>query len=219
MRWSLMTRTCAAGIVSAAVLLWAGAAGAARTEYRARLEFSGPVDEAVNLSVLTEMRSRDNLYTHNEGDFEIGLAYTPVAGLTFGPAYRHVTEQVKDVWRVEHRPELDVTLSHSLMGVELSNRNRIEYRMLDTREFFRYRFRLQAKARPAGLRWLQVYVSEEPFYDFSAGEINKNRFTAGFDIRLLGTLRLGFNYVVDSTKTVAKWSDLNAPTVVLKYKP
>jgi hypothetical protein len=213
-----MTRLYVLLLAGVVLILSAGAAGAA-TEYRGRLEVMGPVEKDLNLNVLTEVRSKDDLHTHNESHFDIGLDYMITPWLAITPRYRHVTEHVKDAWRVEHRPNLDMTLSWNLWGLGMSNRHRLEYRMLEAREFFRYRFRLQAKAQPAGLRWLQVYVSDEPFYDFSAGEINKNRFTAGIDVRVLGTIRLGFNYVIDSTRPGDGWADLNAPTAVLKYRP
>jgi len=217
-RWSNMMRTFITVIVGTIVVLCAGAAGAALTEYRGRLEVLAPVEKDLNLTVLTEVRSKNDLHTHNESHFDLGLDYTPTRWLAVGPGYRHVTEQVKDIWRVEHRPNLDVTFCWNLWGLGFSNRNRLEYRMLETREFLRYRFRIQAKMQPAGFRWLQVQLSDEPFYDFSAGEVNKNRFTAGFDVRVLSTIRLGFNYVVDSTKAGDKWVDLNAPTAVFKYR-
>jgi len=36
---------------------------------------------------------------------------------------------------------------------------------------------------------------------------------------VLGSVRLGVNYVLDSVKRAAYWQDLNALTVALKYKP
>jgi hypothetical protein len=214
-----MMRTCAAVLIGAAAFLCAGTTGAVVTEYRGRLEVLAPVERGLNLTVLTEVRSKNDLHTHNESHFQIGVDYAPTRWMTLGPGYRHVTEQVKDVWRVEHRPIFDMTFSWNLWGLGLSNRNRLEYRMLKTREFFRYRVRLQIRTQPARIKWLQVYFSDEPFYDFSAGEFNKNRFLAGFDVRVLGTIRLGFNYVVDSTKAGDKWLEVNAPTAVLKYRP
>ena len=209
---------CAVLFVGAALVFCAGTARAAVTEYRGRFDVQAPVEKNLNLSILTEMRSLNNLHTHNESHFDVGLDYKPNKWLSLRPAYRHVTEESKSVWRVEHRPSFDMTFSWSLWALRLSNRNRLEYRMLEASEFFRYRFRLQAGAQPAEAKWLAAYISEEPFYDFSAGEINKNRVTVGFDVKVLGTIRLGFNYVVDNKKSGDTWTAVHAPTLVVKYR-
>lgn len=214
-----MKTICAILTLSMLLQLVASTTLTAGTEYRARLEVLGPVEESLDLRVLTELRSRNDLHTHNQAHSEIGLDYRLSEWLVLGPGYRHITEQKYELWRVEHRPRFDATLTWSLWELQFSNRNRLEYRMLEDREFFRYRCRVEVKAQPAGLGWLQVYASEEPFYDFDAGLINKNRLTAGFDVRVMGTIKLGFNYVVDSTKAKSGWNAVNAPTAVLKYRP
>jgi len=196
-----------------------GCAEAAGWEYRGRVEMAGPVEKNLNLLVMTEIRSRNDLHTHNESHFSMGLEWKVNKWLALGPHYRHVTSEKVGVWRVEHRPYFDATLSWMSLGMSISNRNRLEYRMIEGYEAFRYRTRLTLKLPAAVLPGFQPYCSGEVFYAFDAGEINKTRLIAGFDLRVLGSVRLGVNYVLDSVKRAAYWQDLNALTVALKYKP
>ncbi|MGD9141858.1 MAG: DUF2490 domain-containing protein [bacterium] len=204
-----------------AILAAAGAPGKAAGgwEYRGRVEMSGPVERDLSLKLMTEVRSRNDLATHNESHFDMGLEYNVRDWLSVGPYYRHVTASKNGEWTVEHRPHADATLAWRSLGLEFNNRNRLEYRMLEGAEFFRLRLRLMLSAAPGAVPGVKVYVSDEPFYDFRAGAFNKNRFIAGIDVKLLKTIKLGVNYVLDSTGSTGHWEDLNALALVLKYKP
>lgn len=206
------------------ILVFSVAAGAPREaagshEYRGSVDMSGPVEKGLNLKLMTELRSRGNLSTHNESYVDMGLEYEIRDWLSVGPYYRHVSTLKNGEWSVEHRPHADMTLSYDLFGLSLSNRNRLEYRMLESAKIFRLRPRLMLAASPAAMPGLKIYISDEPFYDFDAGAFNKNRFTAGVDIRLLKTIKLGVNYVLDSIRRTGYWKDVNALALVLKYRP
>ena len=206
------------------IFVFSIAAGAPReaagsTEYRGRLEMSGPVERDLSLKLQTELRSRGNLRTHNESYVDMGLEYEIRDWLSVGSYYRHISTLKNEEWSVEHRPHADVTLSWDLFGLSLSNRNRLEYRMLESAKIFRLRPRLMLAVSPAALPGIKIYISDEPFYDFDAGAFNKNRLTAGFDIKLLKTIKIGVNYVLDSTSRTGYWEDLNALALILKYRP
>jgi hypothetical protein len=122
-------------------------------------------------------------------------------------------------WVAEHRPHLNVTLKWSAMGMRLSDRNRVEYRMIESARQVRYRNRLMlALPAFASLR-LVPHVSTEPYYDFDAGEVNKNRLIAGFDMKLWGPASLKLEYVLDSIKGSDRWHEVNSLLMALKYKP
>lgn len=215
-----MRRGCAIAVsMVVAVSMIAVSAVAAEWQYRARLDVVGPVEKDLSLRVLTEVRILNDLHTKNESHFDIGLDYRFRKWLAFGPYYRHVTYEKGEAWAVEHRPHVDMTFKWGLAGLAFSNRNRLEYRMIDGNDAFRYRTRLMLKMRISAVPWIQTYLSEEPYYAFSAGGINKNRIIAGFDIGLPGTLSLGVNYVLDSAKREDTWTNLNAIAAVLKYRP
>ena len=207
------------GIMVVAVTALAACSSAGEWEYRGRVEMVGPVENDVDLRILTEVRSRNDLHTHNESHFDIGLEWKLSDWLSVGPYYRHVTEEKSEVWRVEHRPHLDATFRWGAGPLGLSNRNRLEYRMMGGDESFRFRTRIMLKVSTGRLPGIQPYVSEEPYYDLKVGELNKNRFTAGLDVKVLSSIRIGVNYIVDSTRRTGHWEDINALTLVLKYRP
>jgi hypothetical protein len=209
----------AAVIVIVASIVTAGRCGAGQSEYRGRMEMVGPLERNVSLKLLTEVRSRNDLHTHNESHFDIGLEWKLRQWLAVGPCYRHVTEEKSGVWRVEQRPHLDVTLGWRSGWVSLYNRNRLEYRMMEGRQAFRFRQRLMLRVSSKSLPGIQPHVSEESFYDLDTGKINKNRFTAGVDVKVLSSVRLGADYVLDSTRAAGHWRDLNAITIAIKYRP
>ena len=180
---------------------------------------TGPVEPGLSLKMFTEVRSRNDLHTHNESHFSMGLEWKVNDWLTAGPHYRHVTTLKNGAWRVEHRPYVDVTLRHKPKGMSVSNRNRLELRMVEGRETFRYRFRLMLKVPGAGRHALEPSCSGEIFYDFGAGRVNKTRLMAGLDLRLLASIRIGLTFVLDSVKSKAHWSDLSALALALKYRP
>jgi hypothetical protein len=217
-RWSPMMRGFAAFLTAVAVGILSVPGNAAETEYRGRLDLQAPIQNNLNLKMLSEMRSRNDLQTLSESHFEAFLDRNFAGWLALAPGYRHVTEKARGAWRVEHRPEFDATLSWSIRALRMSNRNRLEYRMFEAKKYFRYRFRIQVATRPAPVSWMSAHLSEEPFYDFSAGMFSKNRATAGIEVRVFETIRLNIDYVLDSTKSNDSWTALHAPTLVIKYR-
>ena len=208
-----------AGIVIAALTAGIGISAAGDWEYRGRLDMVGPVEKNLSLRVLTEVRSKNDLHTHNESHFDIGLDYRVLPWLAVGPYYRHVTEEKSGAWRVEHRPHLDASLRWRSLGLSFTNRNRLEYRMIEDNEAFRYRARLEFKTPAIMSGRGRPYFSGEMFYAFDVGEMNKTRLIAGLDVRVFGSISLGVNYVLDSVKRTTHWQDTNALTLVLKYRP
>jgi hypothetical protein len=206
-------------ILTAAVLLSAVSCAASGLEYRGRLEMSGRIENDLWLKMLTEVRSRNSLLTHNESHFSVGIEWVSNRWFAVGSHYRHVTKQRCGIWTVEHRPYFDVTVKGNYHGMSTSNRNRLEYRMQEGRSDFRYRLRLMLTAPEILLPGFRPCFSAELSYAFQAGEADKTRLTAGFDLRAVGSIRLGVNYVLDSVKTSSRWQDLNAITVALKYRP
>jgi hypothetical protein len=200
------------------VIVSAGPGAAGNWEYRGRMDMAGPIVEDISVRALTEVRSRNDLHTHNESHFDIGLEWEAHTWLAVGPYYRHVTEQKNNAWTVEHRLHLDVTFKWNFLGLSLSNRNRVEYRMMDGNETFRYRTRLMMKLGGRALPAIQPFISEEPYYDSAAGYVNKNRMTAGLDVKLLETISLGGYYVLDSVKSAGLWRNINALTIVVNYR-
>ena len=196
-----------------------GALLAGEWEYRARMEFTGPVEEHLAIRMMSEVRSESGFHSHKESHFDLGLEWGPREWLGIAPYYRNVTLKKGSVWVVEHRPHLNLTLKWSALGMRFSDRSRVEYRMIESTRRVRYRNRLMAALPPVLFSRLSPHVSTEPYYDFDAGQLNKNRLIAGFDLRLRGPASVKIEYVLDSVKQADRWHDVNSVLVALKYRP
>jgi hypothetical protein len=200
---------------------WLSPAGlrASEWEYRARMEFTGPVEEHLAIRMMSEIRSQSGFHSHKESHFDLGLEWTFSKWLGIAPYYRNVTLKKGSVWVVEHRPHLNLTLKWSALGMRLSDRSRLEYRMIESTRRTRYRNRFMVSLPPVLSTRISPHASTEPYYDFDSGRINKNRLIAGFDLKVWGPASLKLEYVLDSMRQADRWHDVNSLLVALKYKP
>jgi hypothetical protein len=206
-------------IVAALLLPGSAVSVAGEWEYRARMEFTGPLEDHLAIRMTSEVRTGSGLKTHRESHFDLGLEWAVPQWLGIAPYYRNVTQKKGSAWVVEHRPHLNLTFRWSALGMRFGDRSRLEYRMIESANKMRYRNRLMLSFRPGWIPRLSPHLSSEPYYDFDAGEINKNRLIAGFDLKLRGPASLKIEYVLDSVKRPDRWHEVNSLLVALKYKP
>ncbi len=215
-------------VIVTSIILCLAAGGASVTsscatagewQQRGRLEFRGPLEDHLDIRMMTELRSGGSFRIHKESHFDVGLEWKLIEWLGVAPYYRNVVERNGPIWRVEHRPHINLTLKWAMMGMRFSDRSRLEYRMIGSAHNTRYRNRFMLSLPSGLIPRLSPYCSTEPYYDFDAGKINKNRLIAGFDFRVMGRTSLGVAYVLDSVKRADRWHDINSLLVAFKYKP
>ncbi|HPQ39927.1 MAG TPA: DUF2490 domain-containing protein [bacterium] len=161
--------------------------------------------DTVTFIAKPEFRFDDDISRHYYTHMEFGVAWKVTSWLTLSPCYRHVNQKKSDTWQVEYRPHLNATLGWKLGVLSFKNRSRLEYRIRDSRETFRYtnKFSVQFPEYHS----IRTYVAVEPFYDFDASEWNKNRVFAGFDFRVFRHMKAGLEYVFESTKQNSDWTN------------
>jgi hypothetical protein len=186
-------------------------------EYWTSYGFTDSVSDNVTVNVAQELRYQGGAGGHYYTHVDIGLDWKVSNWLVLGPYYRHVEEKKNDNWKVEYRPHFDATLKGKLFGLDVSNRGMLEYRIKDDNEFFRYRNKLTLKLPKITNLKIQPYVAAEPFYDFDADEINKNRLYAGFDFTIFKKLKVNAHYIFENRKTKGDWRDVNVFGIALKY--
>jgi hypothetical protein len=157
-------------------------------EYWSQYEATWKVGDRLQLRLKPELRFREDLSKHYYSHVEIGVDWRIRDWLVLAPCYRHVLEESRGDWKTEKRPEADATLTRKIGRVTVGDRNRLEYRLRDDNETFRYRNRLWVKAPKLSPAGVQPFLGEEVFYDFDADEINKNRVYAGLSVGFLGGL-------------------------------
>jgi len=186
-------------------------------EYWTSYGFTDSISDNVTIKVVPELRYQGGFSDHYYTHIDIGFDWKINEWLVLGPYYRHVEEKKNDQWNVEYRPHFNVTLKAKLLGLSVSDRNRLEYRIKDDEDFFRYRNKLTLKLQKMTPFEIQPCVAEEPFYDFDASEINKNRVYAGFGFTIFNKLKADINYILENRKKANHWTDVNVIALSLKY--
>lgn len=134
-------------------------------------------------------RTNRDIYTAKSKDGQ--TTYTAVPG---GDHY----------WRQEDRPTLDLTLSKTLAGWVIEDRNWLEYRMKEGEDdYFRYRNRLQVKSPWKWTRYaLNPVASVEPHYSDKDESPDWDRvwYTAGVDAKITKLINAGVYYRLQSDK-------------------
>jgi hypothetical protein len=152
--------------------------------------------------------------------YEPGLTYSGLAKwIDLGFNYRQAFERdSKGKWKREDQPNLNITLKGKLFGLDLSDRSRIEYRVLeDRKDVWRYRNKVAAKL-PFELTELklQPYVADEIFVPLDDVDINTNRLYAGVLFKLTKNMGCDLHYLWQSTRSNGGWTDINVVGTALK---
>lgn len=178
-------------------------------EYWSHYEVAGSINDNLDFRIKPEFRYNGDSGNHYYTYFDVGLDWKIKDWFILGPYYRHVNEKKKEDWKVEYRPHLNATFKWELLGLSFSDRNRLEYRIKEDKSFFRYRNKLMANLPKFTQFKIQPYIAEEPFYDFDANEVNKNRLYAGFDFNIAKKLKAGVYYIFESRKEKDGWTNVN----------
>jgi hypothetical protein len=148
------------------------------------------------------------------------LGYAALRNLAFGanytflhyrvPAVSPAGEELEEPWIAQHRLELEANPNWQTDWIKISLRNRFEIRWTEkaTEENYRSRHRLDVSFPLSSFGPLEsLLVSDELFYDYSAGEFNENRFIPlGMDWRLAKGLSMRVYYMERSVKSKVEWT-------------
>lgn len=185
-------------------------------EYWSQYEVGGSINNNLCFKIKPELRFNNDLsnyYRH----FETGLDLKSYKSFALGLYYRIIYVEKNENWKVEHRPHINAELKWKTKGCSFSDRNRLEYRIEEKKESFRYRNRFMVQF-PVFLKLkIQAYLALEPFYDFRANEINKNRAYAGFNCKVVGNFNAGIFYIIEGNLKEDDWENVNILGTTLKH--
>lgn len=108
---------------------------------------------------------------------------------------------------------LDPTLEFNWLGVDFSNRSRLEYNF--DRKKLVYRNRL--KAGKDFYKSIAFFIKEEPFYSFLSGRFEENRFSVGSSLRVFKRARFSAEYMLNSKKVNLSWRSANVLATGLSF--
>jgi len=193
----------------------------AKWEYWNSYDVQCPLTEKICLRVKPEMRYDAGLDNHYRTHVDLGLDWKVNGWLTLGPYYRHIKEKNKDAWKTEYRPHFNAKLNWRMLGMDFSNRGRLEYRIKEggDNESFRYRNKIGFKLPKVEFLGFEPYFAVEPFYDFDADEFTKNRIYMGARFAVAGSLKADLYYMIESRrKKIENWKEVNVFGFGFKYK-
>ena len=181
----------------------------------------GKLSERWQIQVDEEFRfgkDMEELYYYHT---DAGFVFKVSSKFTLGLNYRHVTNLIGDnKWEVEHRPHINGTFKWSWGGINFSNRGRFELRIRPDRDNqWRFRDKL-SMAVPFQFDSIKLspYIADEPYYDFDAEEWNRNRIYGGVNVLFMKHFETELYYMLQSSKSKDKWSDINVSGLKLKYR-
>lgn len=186
-------------------------------EYWSHYEVIGSIRDNLDFKVRPALRYNNDFSKHYYAHIDIGLDWKVKDWFVLGPYYRQVKEKKSGDWKTENRPYLSATFKWKLCVLNFSDRNQLEYRIKEDKEFFRYVNKLTINLPKFTRLKLGPYLAEEPFYDFDAREVNKNRVYTGVNFKIIGNLAGDIYYIFESRKGTDDWLNANVLGTTLKY--
>lgn len=160
---------------------------------------NGKTFDRVSLLLLTTLRLGQNRLAPVDERIGGGLEIAFTKNLSFSPTYLYVaTAPERNKKEFEHRIRFDATFSHRFRHFGLKDRNRIEYRIKNSKpDSVRYRnkFTFSLPIYHNDKELFSPFVSDEPYYDLTAGRWSRNDFSAGIAKKLSEKVSSEFFYV------------------------
>lgn len=187
-------------------------------EYWSQFEAKIELKNDLSLLVKPELRFSDDMSDHYYTHLEIGLDWKVNSWLAISPCYRHVEQKKNDNWSTEKRPHLNATIKWKMSEkIKMSNRFRLEYRIMESNEAFRYTNKTTLFLPSVTELKIEPYLADEFFYDFDEGFLNKNRIFAGAEVKITENWKAGIAYILESRKKGDDWTDVNVLVTTIKY--
>lgn len=187
-------------------------------EYKSKYSISFPIIDRWEGSVISESRYRGDMSDHYYSHLEVTLSYQYLDWLELGTNFRYISRSTSDGWKRENRPSINAEIQLCWADFELSDNNKLEYRIReDNEDIFRYKNKLKIEYP---LNWTELkispYASEEIFLDFDVGQLNGYRLEAGFSAQPLNNTELCIAYQFGNDKKSGDWTDVNYLVTYLK---
>ncbi len=190
----------------------AASAWAFEFEYWPKAFVTIPLNEKWQLGIEEWLSFNENATRFKDTQTDLWLHYLGLADwLSVGVGYKRVYARPGDDWEIEDRPMFNAAVKGTVCGFGVTNRSRLEYRMLQDEEpFWRYRHRLTvASPRTFTPLKIQPYTAEEVFYSFDGQGFNQQRLYGGVLIPLHKQVRLDLFYIWKLDKADSEWHDTN----------
>ncbi|MFA5088577.1 MAG: DUF2490 domain-containing protein [Candidatus Omnitrophota bacterium] len=171
------------------------------------------INEKSSLSLEEEAALGDDAerfyYHHTEAGFACELTRWFEAEI----AYRHIWEREdgRGRWEEESRPHINGKIKWQWWDIDLSDRNRFEFRFRKDKDFAT-RYRNEIKIKPP-LRWTKMewrpFASYEYVFDFDKGKHTCNKYKAGFSGQITKNIEFEMYYVAECSRSSDEWDTIS----------
>ncbi len=177
--------------------------------------------DRLSLLLITSLRLGQNRLA--PVDERIGGGFDLVLNkhFNFSPTYLYIAAQpARGRSEFEHRMRFDVTYNYKFKNFAIKDRNRVEYRVRNSRsDSVRYRnkFTFSVPIKRDGKELFAPFISEEPYYDITAGHWSRNDLTPGIAKKFTDKLSGEFYYTWRKNRS-GRPGDVHALGFNLKVK-
>src|SRR5687768_9426492 len=139
--------------------------------------------DRLSLLLITSLRLGQNRLAPVDERIGGGFDLVLNKNFSFSPTYLYIASQPgRGRKEFEHRLRFEVTYNKKFKNFSIKDRNRIEYRVRHSRaDSVRYRnkFTLSIPVNRDGKELFTPFISDEPYYDFTAKQWSRNDFSPG----------------------------------------
>ena len=212
-------------VVVAALVLGAGSVGSASDEdfmYWTKATFLVPIRDDWQFGFEQKFGFEDEARRLDHQQQDYGLVYSGLAdGLKVFGVVKVVHEKTDDRedWIRELRPHFNAAVSSKLLGLDLINRARIEYRdIADENTTWRFRHKVLLVSPVTFTAWqVKPYIGDELFYSFNSRRFSGQRLCTGLYIPLAESIRLELFYFWHLYDDEDHWHDTNILGSYLRF--
>jgi hypothetical protein len=166
-------------------------------QYSARSAVKVKVAKDIKLTAFQEIGLDNNAGNLYYLATDLGIVYTGFADwLEIRAHNRIISGESESDWDMENRAILDFILKYPLWNLELSDRNRVEFRFIEDSEYrTRYRNRVKiAMPLEVGRTTIKPYIADEVFFDSNRDGLDKNRVYSGIVLDIFKNTTLEIQY-------------------------
>jgi hypothetical protein len=183
------------------------------------------LSEKLRVQMQKQFRFRSGELIYHDTDLTFYHRFS--SKFSAGVGYRQGASKKGDDWEIEDRLALSGTFRIKLKEFNLTNRNKLEYRMFEPGEknSYRYRTRIRLSYPIESKIKLDPFIANEFFFDLKPRQqsrFNRNRFYLGVSAEPIKNFDVDVFYLNQNSLSTAnsteKWSDKNIMGLNMRYR-
>jgi len=188
-------------------------------QYWSAYSFNYKITDKMSFILNPSFRLLDDLDELRYWESRQGLSFKPNSQWDINVHYLHgESKNSTNKWLDEDRIELQPTFKWSMGEFKFSDRFRLEFRIVNGTEKWRYRNKIKlAKTLTIFDHKITSFVDEEIFYDEHVDQYNQNRASLGFTKKISDKISASIFYMYKSDKKGKDWQGANVIGTALKF--